>query len=416
MGYLVRQAIVAALTANSLRPSRSYRGGALSFLAGFLTTELAPQILAVNSMDTAVHLLRGRRSWPGLALAAFSTVGLAREVVQSNRSPQGFNDALSALGPLDGLEPITARDTTRTLGRRVNPLPRPDPGVRIVRDVRYSPAGRRGLLDLYLPAETPSTPAPVLLQIHGGGWTIGTKEHQGVPLMQHMASLGWICVAINYRLAPRDPFPAQIIDVKKAIAWIKEHVAEHGGDPDYVVVTGGSAGGHLAALAALTPGAPEYQPGFEEADTSVQAAAPIYGVFDFAGATGLRSAITMRDRFLGPRVLMRSYATDPEPFEAASPILRITEDAPDFFVVHGATDSLVDVQQARLFVEALRRESRAHVVYAELPGAQHAFDLFNTTRTSHMVRALANYLTWHRRRHVSGPAAVPDEPLGTMAE
>ncbi|MFC6697508.1 alpha/beta hydrolase [Nocardioides daphniae] len=416
MGYLVRQTLVAALTANALRPSRSFRGGALSFLAGFLTVELAPQILAANSVDTAVHLLRRRRSWPGLALAAFSTAGLAREIALSRSSPQGLNTAVGTLGELEGLEPIAARDAERTLARRVNPLPRRDPRVRVVRDVRYSPAGRRGLLDLYLPTDPPASHAPVLLQVHGGGWTIGAKENQGVPLMQHMASLGWVCVAINYRLAPRAPFPAQIIDVKRAIAWIKEHVAEYGGDPDYVVVTGGSAGGHLASLAALTPNAPEFQPGFEDADTSVQAAAPIYGVYDFAGATGLRSAIAMRDRFLGPRVLLRSYDAEPELFEAGSPILRINDCAPDFFVVHGAADSLVDVGQARLFVEALKRRSRAHVVYAELPGAQHAFDLFNTTRTSHMVRALANYLTWHRRRHVAGPDSVPDEPLGTMAQ
>src|SRR5690606_10901972 len=110
--------------------------------------------------------------------------------------------------------------------------------------------------------------------------------------------------------------------------------------------------------------------GFEEADTSVRAAVPIYGVYDFAGATGLRSAELMRDLFLAPRVLRRSWAQSPSRFEAASPILRIGPDAPDFFVVHGLHDSLVDVQQARLFVEALHRDSSASVVYAELPGAQ----------------------------------------------
>ena len=71
--------------------------------------------------------------------------------------------------------------------------------------------------------------------------------------MQHMAAKGWVCVAINYRLSPRDPFPAHVIDVKRAIAWIREHIAEYGGNPDYIAITGGSAGGHLAALAALTP-------------------------------------------------------------------------------------------------------------------------------------------------------------------
>ena len=126
----------------------------------------------------------------------------------------------------------------------------------------------------------------MLLQVHGGAWTIGKKEQQGIPLMQHLAAKGWVCVAINYRLSPRDPWPAQVVDVKKAIHWIREHIAEYGGDPDYIAITGGSAGGHLTALAALTPNDPEWQPGFEDADTSVQLAIPHYGVYDLAGSTG----------------------------------------------------------------------------------------------------------------------------------
>ena len=107
--------------------------------------------------------------------------------------------------------------------------------------------------------------------------------------MYHLAAKGWVCVAINYRLAPRDPFPAQIIDVKKGIAWIRENIASYGGDPDYIAITGGSAGGHLCALAALTPNDPEWQPGFEDVDTSVQVAIPHYGVYDLAGATGTQA-------------------------------------------------------------------------------------------------------------------------------
>ena len=143
----------------------------------------------------------------------------------------------------------------------------------------------------------------MLLQVHGGAWTVGAKEHQGRPLMNQMAAKGWVCVAINYRLSPRDPWPAHIVDVKRAIAWVKDNIADYGGDPDYLAITGGSAGGHLTALAALTPGDPEFQPGFEDADTSVQAAVPFYGIYDFAGSTGLTNAIGMRDYFLGPRVM-----------------------------------------------------------------------------------------------------------------
>ena len=235
----------------------------------------------------------------------------------------------------------------------------------------------------------------MLLQVHGGAWTLGAKEHQGRPLMNRMAAKGWVCVAINYRLAPRDPWPAHIVDVKRAIAWVRDNIADHGGDPDYLVITGGSAGGHLAALAALTPGDPQFQPGFEDADTSVQAAVPFYGVYDFAGSTGLANAIGMRDAFLGPRVMQTTWTDAPDVYEAASPILRITPDAPDFFVIHGELDSLVAVDQARMFVAELRRTSEKSVVYAELPGAQHAFDVFHSIRSAHAVRAVDRYLTWH---------------------
>ena len=120
-----------------------------------------------------------------------------------------------------------------------------------------------------------------------------------------------------------------IVDVKRAIAWVRDNIADYGGDPDYLVVTGGSAGGHLAALAALTPGDPAFQPGFEEADTSVQAAVPFYGVYDFAGSTGLANAIGMRDAFLGPRVLQTTWQDAPDVYEAASPILRVSRTVSD---------------------------------------------------------------------------------------
>ena len=232
----------------------------------------------------------------------------------------------------------------------------------------------------------------MLLQVHGGGWTLGTKDQQGIPLMLHMAAHGWVCVAINYRLSPRDAFPAHLVDVKRAIAWIREHGPSYGGDPDFLAITGGSAGGHLAALAALTPNDPEYQPGFEEADTTLQAAVPHYGVYDFAGASGTRKARPMRDGFLGPRILQKDPRKEIEEFEKASPMLQVGAEAPPFFVIHGRHDTLVEVSQARQFVEALRGISKQPVAYAELPGTQHAFDVFPSIRSAHVVRGVDRFL------------------------
>ncbi len=414
VGFLRRQLITAALTANAVRPPRGFRRGVGAFLAGWLTGELAPQLAAWTAADAALQLTRhpdGRhpdaRRRAGLVLAGGSLLGLAHLVRGSTRSRHEVEAALVEGIGVDYVEQLDAPPTPAELATPWRSLLTPfrlrDPRVRVDRDLPYVEGGRRGTLDLYRPAD-PATlsNAPVLLQVHGGGWTFGRKDQQAMPLMQHLAAKGWICVAVNYRLAPKHPFPAQIVDVKRAIAWVREHVADYGGDPDYLVITGGSAGGHLAALAALTPGDPAFQPGFEDADTSVRAAVPVYGVYDLAGATGLRSAELMRDLYLAPRVFRKRWPATREAFEHASPLLRITPEAPDFFVVHGREDSLVDVRQARHFVEALRRDSSASVVYAELRGAQHAFDTFHSIRSAHVVRAVDRYLSWHWARYRCG--------------
>ena len=402
MPFLRRQLVTAALTANAIRPLPGYRAGIPSFAAGWLTSELAQHLFALTAAAAAAHVVRtrrGRRSRAGLALATANLAGQAFLLDQARRVRKDAEDALVEGIGADYLERLDALPTPADLAtpwrRLVNPFRMRRTGIVVEKDVPYAPEhGKRGLLDIYRPAE-PARGAPVLLQVHGGGWTIGSKDQQGIPLMQHLAAKGWICVAINYRLAPRDPFPAQIVDVKRAIAWIREHIEEYGGDPAYLAITGGSAGGHLTALAAVTPNDPDYQPGFEDADTSVAVAVPHYGVYDFAGSTGLRKAELMRDTFLAPRVVRRTWAEAPEVFEAGTPLLRITKEAPDFFVLHGAHDTLVPVEQARLFVQRLREVSGSTVVYAELPGAQHAFDVFPSIRSAHVVRAIDRYLHWH---------------------
>ncbi|GAB2860409.1 alpha/beta hydrolase fold domain-containing protein [Nocardioides pacificus] len=401
MGFLRRQIVTAALTANALRPVPGFRPGIPAFFAGWLTSELAPQLLAITAGDAAAHVVRGRgaRDRAGLLLAAGSAAGLAWMIRQGQQVKDDVETALEEGIGVDYVEQLDTPPTPAELAtpwrKLANPFRMKDVRVRVQRNIAFTEGGRRGHLDIYSAADGDISNAPVLLQVHGGGWAIGRKDQQGVPLMQHMAAKGWVCVAINYRLAPKHPFPAQIIDVKRAIAWVRENIEQYGGNPDYLAITGGSAGGHLTALAALTPNDPAYQPGFEEADTSVQAALPHYGVYDLAGSTGLRSAVLMRDTFLAPYIVRKKWSEAPEIFEAGSPILRITPDAPDFFVIHGSQDTLVNVEQARLFVHELRTKTRASVVYAELPGAQHAFDIFPSIRSAHVVRAIERYLNWH---------------------
>jgi len=193
--------------------------------------------------------------------------------------------------------------------------------------------------------------------------------------------------------------------VKKAIAWVREHAAEFGGDPNFIAIAGGSAGGHLSALAALTPNDPEYQPGFEDADTRVDVCMPIYAVLDFTNDASIPAVEGRRWSLLEPIVMKKKLSEDREAFVKASPLHRVNQDAPPFFVIHGKNDSLVPVAEARHFVERLRAVARQPVAYAELPGTQHAFDVFPSIRSAHVVRAIERFLdyVWSGRAQKEEP-------------
>jgi acetyl esterase/lipase len=401
--YALRQAALLGLAANAIRPVGGRVAAIPGFFAGWLTSELAPQLLTISVADTVAEVARSRQkkgSRAALLLGAASAGTLASLVLSASRASADAEAALvTGIGPdyadLTGTDPVDRRVPRSSVARPFNLRSRE---VEVLRNVPYTEGGRRALLDIHRPRGVELDRAPVLIQVHGGGWTIGNKQQQGLLLMNRMAQRGWVCVSVNYRLAPKHRFPTQIIDVKRAIAWTRENIAAYGGDPDYLVLTGGSAGGHLSALAALAPDVSAWQPGFEEADTSVAACVPFYGVYDLAGLTGDPHVLAMRDGFLAPWVFKKSPETDLQAFVDASPLAHVGPHAPDFFVLHGVNDSLVTVRQARAFVAALREQSDATVTYAELPGTQHAFEVFSSIRSQHVIRAVQRWLDWHHAR------------------
>ena len=162
--------------------------------------------------------------------------------------------------------------------------------------------------------------------------------------------------------------------------------------PNFVAISGGSAGGHLAALAALTPNDPQYQPGFADADTSVVAAVPVYGRYDWDSTEGAGRPEFIA--FLQKFVVKKPFPDDRQVYLDASPTTRVTPDAPPFFVLHGRDDSIIPVPEGRAFVDALRGVSKAPVAYAELPHAQHAFDFFGSPRGHYTAAAIARFLSW----------------------
>lgn len=355
-------------------------------IAGALPSAFAsesPVLVAGVQVAAAVGALRaaGPRRTAGLVLNAAALAGLGALAGDARRSARILDAALRQAG-VDQPGQVPAR---RPAGVLPGPVARRR--YRRAADVSYGGDGPSGTLDVWHRADLPADGrAPVLIQVHGGAWEMGDKLGQAEPLMGYLAERGWVCVTVNYRLAPANRWPAMIVDVKRAIAWTREHVDEYGGDPGFIAITGGSAGGHLSALAALTPNDPDFQPGFEDADTTLAAAVPMYGVFDFThdqqGMWGL----------LENKVIQTRYADDARGWERASPLLRVGPHAPPFLVLHGSTDTIVGVNQSRRFVEALRGSSPSPVGYAELPRAQHGFDALPTARTAYTAAAVHRFL------------------------
>lgn len=265
------------------------------------------------------------------------------------------------------------------------------------------------VLDVWAPPDLPTTPAPVLIYIPGGAWVHGSRTLQGYALLSHLAERGWVCLSIDYRVAPHNRWPRHIIDVKTAIAWAHANVDKFGGDRNFIAVAGSSAGGHLAALAGLTgtaAGDREFADRLPEgADTSVDAVVGIYGRYDWQDrSTPERVAFV---DFLERVVVGRSIRRHGDIYRQASPIARVHPEAPPFMLVHGSSDTVIPVAQARAFADRLRAVSRSKVGYLEFPGAGHGFDLTDGSRTGAMSTAIGLFLNQiHRDRTTIGGKQV----------
>ena len=224
-------------------------------------------------------------------------------------------------------------------------------------DVPYAALSPAQKLDIYLPDHGES-PLPVILHIHGGAFMGGDKaDTQLEPMLAGLAR-GYAVVSINYRLSGEALFPAQIQDIKAAVRWVRAHTAQYGFDPARVAAWGGSAGGHLSALAGLTPGVPALDdpslgsPGQSDA---LQAVVDWFGPTDFlkmdeqAATCGFApGSFMVHSEPRSPESLLLGdlITRVPERVLAANPEAYITPAAPPFFIQHGTHDVLVPWQQS----------------------------------------------------------------------
>lgn len=393
--------------ANSWRPRRSLLLLAPSWLVAMVVVELALHLVLVGVAAAAVLMHVGALGeapgWIGLSLLGAGAGGMLPHTWSSLRT------TIDVEGRPEELE-LSANAPRFPWLQLVIPLLAPwRRGVRHDRGVVYGEAdGRRLRLDVYRAGRPGAGPRPAVIWVHGGAWLFGTRHEQGLPLLNHLAANGWVGLNIDYRLSPAATLPDHVEDVKRAIAWVREHADELGVDASFVALTGGSAGGHLTALAALTADDTTLQPGFEDADASVQAAVPLYGVYDLVDSE--QRHIPVLRRVVEWLVVKARVDYERERFERVSPLHRIHAGAPPFFIVHGSSDSLVPLVGAREFAEQLRASSDAPVLYAEMRGAQHAFDVFPSVRTARIVCAIERFLAVTYAQHAEAAPAGEGEP------
>ena len=243
-------------------------------------------------------------------------------------------------------------------------------GVQAHRNVEYARAGEKKLLlDLYVSKEA-KQPLPLVVWVHGGGWSGGDKRRcPATRLTEH----GYAAASVNYRLSREATFPAQIHDCKAAIRWLRANAGKYNLDPKRIGVWGGSAGGHLVALLGTSGGVKEAEGDLGNAEQSsrVQAVCDWFGPTDLARLAGAKAPRLGRSHPVagllgGPASEKKQLA------ELANPITHVTSDDPPFLIMHGDRDPLVPVSQSRRLHDALTAagvESTLHVV----KGAGHGF-------------------------------------------
>ncbi len=371
-------------------------------------SELGPQVLLIGLMVSLVLFVAGGlKSWPGAAgalLTLLSVILLLTSIQRAWNARDGFEASLQqTLGTHYRSAILPERATLLREHVRWRDWIRPThfdlTGIKTIADIAYGEHGERNRLDILRSSDPPpagSRGRPVLMQMHGGGYMWGRKNQAGQPLMHLLARRGWIVVTLNYRLAPADRWPSQLTDAKKAVSWVREHIAEYGGDPGFIAATGGSAGGNLSTFLALTPGQPRYQPGFERADTRIQAAVPFYAGYS-------KEKIDLNDR-LGRHtynnILPIESRDDPKVQTDLIPQTHIQAAAPPFFILTGTHDALVLVEETREFVKQLRAASSAPVVFAEAEGANHGFDDAHSVRAEHAANAVQRFLEFVYSDHL----------------
>lgn len=284
---------------------------------------------------------------------------------------------------VDTTSPATTTMVTSAPSTPVESAPASDPAPvpphPIAGNVAYAPISDLQQLDIYAPAQG-EPPYPVVVIIHGGGWTVGDKRGE-LPMaaIPSFLALGFAVASVNYRLAPDAVFPAQLLDVKAAIRYLRDGAEGFGLDPDRIAVIGESAGAHLAALLGTTQGLAEFDDpalGNPDVSSDVQAVVDLYGPANLATSDAQRGLNPPCPAEPDPNIalLLGASPTEaPDLAEAASPITYLGSDrpVPPFFIAHGDADCVVPQQQSVELHDAIEAVAPGRSQHTIVPGSGH---------------------------------------------
>lgn len=223
-------------------------------------------------------------------------------------------------------------------------------------------------LQLNLASPKGTGPFPAVLCIHGGGFRAGAREsYDG--LCKRLAERGYVAATVTYRLAPKYPFPAAVLDVKAAVRWLRANASKHHIDPERIGVTGGSAGGHLAQFLGVTAGVSRFEVGDNlQSSSAVQCVVNFFGPSDLTRSYGKSvDAAEVLPLFLGGNVEQARHQ-----HVLASPLYWVTPQAAPTLCVHGTDDKYVAYEQAEWLVDRLKAAD-VEARLLTLPGAGHGF-------------------------------------------
>jgi acetyl esterase/lipase len=344
--------------------------------------EISPVLIAINAI--ALLILLATHSISPLKSIALvcATAGLilsALPLIQLPHMVQQANVALEQIGAKNPLssrlrsQPFVLLDVFRGI---------PTAPTRRVETIQFAQTNGVPLsLNLYRPSQVGKYPAIVV--IHGGGWQNGSPN-DSAQFSQYMAAQGYSVVSIDYRRAPQHRFPAQLEDVRKAIAYIREHADELEVDVNRMALMGRSAGAHLAMLAAYEPDAP-----------------PIRAVVNYYGPVNLTTGYQdpPNPDPIGSRGLLRDFlggtpADLPDLYKQASPWSYVNHAVPPSLLIYGQRDHVVQSKFGRKLYEQLQKTGN-QAIFLEIPWAEHAFDaIFQGVSSQVALYYTERFLAW----------------------